>query len=128
MTTTAQTVSGKYTEEILNRNFTSIAKEFERIEAWRKHMGGHISELYQAAEETGQTMLELAQATSRAVSKPKGMKTKHKVLLGVVVGVYVGRKMMTRDFNEKLERVKREAKEQYDNFVASQKQSANASE
>lgn len=120
MTTTAQTVSGKYTEEILNKNFTAIAKEFERVEAWRKHMGGHIAELFDASNEIGQTMLELAQATQKAVSKPKGIKTKYKVALGVAAGIYIGQKLMTHEFNEKLERVKREAKEQFDNFVASQ--------
>src|SRR3954471_9180103 len=103
MTTTAQTVSGKYTEEILNRNFTAIAKEFERIEAWRKHMGGHISELFDASNEIGETMLELAKATQKAVSKPKGVPTKYKVVLGVVAGIYIGKKVMTREFNEKLE-------------------------
>lgn len=121
MTTTAQTVSGKYTEEILNKNFTAIAKEFERIEAWRKHMGGHISELFEASNEIGETMLELAKATQKAVSKPKGIPTKYKVALGVAAGIYIGKKVMTRDFDEKLERVKREAKEQFDKFVAEQK-------
>jgi hypothetical protein len=84
-------------------------------------MGGHISELFDASNEIGETMLELAKATQKAVSKPKGVPTKYKVVLGVVAGIYIGKKVMTREFNEKLERVKREAKEQFDNFVAEQK-------
>lgn len=121
MTTTAQTVGGKYTEEILNKNFTAIAKEFERIEAWRKHMSGHITELYEVADETAQTVYQVSEKAVKAVTKKSGVPTKYKVILGVAVGIYIGKKVMTRDFNEKLDRVKREAKEQFDNFVAEQK-------
>jgi hypothetical protein len=113
MSVTAQNVSGKYTEEILNRNFTAIAKSFSSIDGrldmfddWIRHLEGHVGELYKAAQ---------------TATKPKGVKTKYKVVLGVAAGIYIGKKVMTREFNEKLERVRREAKEQYDNFVAEQK-------
>lgn len=108
--------SGAFTDEILSKNFLEIAKGFSSVDnrldmfdSWIKHIEGHVTELYQMASET-----------AKVATKGRGMKTKHKVIIAVGVGLYLGRKSMTNEFNRRMEQVKREAKEQYDNFVASQ--------
>jgi hypothetical protein len=105
--------AGAFTNEILVKNFTAIGKEFNNIAQWQRHIEEHIGELYEFAEKAGR----LAQAAA----KPKGMKTKHKVLLAVGVGLYFGRKSMKKEFNERLEQVKKEASDKFDAFVADQR-------
>lgn len=117
MSVEAVTKGGAYTEEILTKNFVAISKEFNNVTQWQRHMEGHISELFEVTSD----LYDVAADLTKRVSKPNGVKTKYKIIFGVVVGVYVGRKMMTRDFEEKLEKVKREAKAQFDNFVTEQR-------
>lgn len=121
MSVEAVTKGGAYTEEILTKNFVAISKEFNNVTQWQRHMEGHISELFEVTSD----LYDVAADLTKRVAKPNGMKTKYKVILGVVVGVYVGRKMMTRNFEEKLEKVKREARAQYESFVSSQQSSQN---
>lgn len=115
MAVEAVTKAGGFTDEILAKNFVAISKEFNNVAQWQRHAEEHLVELYDFVHKAGQM--------AQAAAKPKGMKTKHKVIIGVAIGIYVGRKMMTREFNEKLEKVKAQAQEQASRATAAVKDS-----
>lgn len=118
MSVEAVTKAGGFTDEILAKNFVAIGKEFNSIAQWQRHIEDHVSELYDMAQGAGSAIKQL--------QKPSGIPTKYKVIVGVAVGLYLGRRTMTNEFNKRMEQVKREAKEQFDNFVASQKNDTSA--
>jgi hypothetical protein len=94
--------AGKFTDEMLARNFVSIANGFDDFEKYLGHLEGHVSELSKSV----QTLV----AKAPRVSKVKPF------LVGAAVGV-VAYKYFTKNrhkIEEYAETVKEEVKERFD--------------
>lgn len=101
--------AGAFTNDILVKNFTAIGKEFNNIGQWQRHIEDHIGELYEFVEKAGRM--------AQAAAKPKGMKTKHKVILGFAAGFYLCRRMTKDDFNKQLVKATQEVRAQYEKLA-----------
>jgi hypothetical protein len=83
---------GKFTDEMLAKNFVSIASGFQDMERWMSHMEGHITELYQMAKAAAEVK----------VKTPSRVKP---FLIGAAVGIVVYRygKQYTREVKKVLQ-------------------------
>jgi hypothetical protein len=110
---------GEYTEQILNDNFTNVAKAFKAadvrmngLENGLHHLSDHIAELYDMVKETGATQV---------VAKSSRLKP---FLVGAAVGVAVY--SYSKKNKRKIEQIQRDAKEKIEEFVNSQRQAQTA--
>jgi hypothetical protein len=110
------TKAGEYTDKILSENFSNVAKGFsamdkrmDMLENGLRHLNGHIGELFDAVRETAETTAK--------VKTPSRVKP---FVVGAVVGVVAYR--YVKNNKRQIEKIKQEAKQQFDEFVAEQRE------
>lgn len=110
----AVTNAGEYTDKILTENFTNIAKalgsvdnRMDLLDNGLRHLNGHIGELFE--------MVKAAEVVK--VKAPGRIKP---FVIGAAVGVVAYRYVKTN--KRKIEKIQQQAKEQFESFVAEQRQ------
>lgn len=112
------TNAGEYTDKILSENFTNIAKalgsvdnRMDMLDNGLRHLNGHIGELFEMAKQTAETAVK--------VKSPGRIKP---FVVGAVVGVVAYR--YVKNNKRKIEKIQQQAKDQFDSFVAEQREGA----